>query len=200
MSDFVQVSGGAASVASFGGDEAPMPKPQRKDDPLTMLVRQHLAFDESYNDPLLAHYIFSGIALAERYSGTRTSVEKIEYADRLSAAMTLRARHKDLDESSIKVQAMVNGRWAPVPFWAHGDVITLDSCNPGDLIPGSPVRLSYCIGECSIEAWMNKYPDLVQGILVFVAHAYENAGDAPNNWATESGALVYWKRHGRRAG
>lgn len=199
MSDFVQVSGGAANVASFGGDETPAPQPQRKDDPLTMLVRQHLAFDESYNDPLLAHYIFAGISLAERYSGTRASVEKISYADRLSAAMTLRLRHKNLREDTIKVLAMADGQWRPVPFFFDGDAVLVDHCAFGGLTAGSPVRVNYCIGEDGMEAWMMKHPDLVQGILVFVAHAYENAGDAPSDWASQSGALVYWKRRGRRA-
>lgn len=149
-------------------------------------LRKHVKIDEAYDDSLLISYAEAALGHATDVTGksfVRTSVKELLLV-RKGCAMLKRSANGN-------VQIYDTTRKVRVPHSAYDvldDVIVFDSLYLCEIVDFEIV-VEYTTGpKCMDEL----DPRILQGVWLYVAHAYENRGDMKADWR-DSGALAEWK-------
>lgn len=161
--------------------------------PLTLAkVRDHLKATPD-EDVVLGLYMDAAIEAAERYTGHKLKPgEQIDVIDQpYGNAFRLQAKpiggvvaRIPAGVSEQRYSVEVRSGMAYLPFFIDGGIDRLELIYEVGPEPGQ--------GDDVLVASTG----LIElGILKFVAHAYAQRGDNPNDWATDSGAASLWSPH-----
>lgn len=156
-------------------------------DGLLTLVKLHLKVDESYDDPLIEFLVASALSDAEKYSGVP-----------LKPGVNTEV-HTVYDGGEILLKKTPNRIIEAIVLDPCGDVPVRFECDGRRVLVGmewcgKAVRIKYRCGYACADELMDGEPDIIAGVLKYVAHAYEHHGDSDmGSWIKYSGALDHWQ-------
>lgn len=154
-------------------------------------VRQHLRIDDGDDDAVMTIYTNAAIDAAERYTGRpiRAGTASEVVTQPMGSVFKLKGEPTgpvtavvDVGGRQMRYPAVASGGYARVPVTLECGVDSVEFQYP---VGGN--------GECEADVLAASDPMTELGILQFIAHAWTNRGDAPNDWAVNSGAVRLWQ-------
>lgn len=155
------------------------------------LLRDHVKTDEKIDDRLLISYAESAFRHAENFTGIAlTRRTQTELVNVRKGCGTLAYEPTGSISAYIYTDRVPHNAYS---ILGKNLVFVKDFlCEYGDCFE---MMIEYTIGpKCSDDI----HPSIIQGVLLYVAHAFENRGDMEdrehaNSWLEYSGALAEWK-------
>ena len=162
---------------------------------LTMAaIRDHLKVDDGTEDAILDIYANAAIDAAEQYTGLR--IRAGMQCDVYECPMGNGFKLKAVPSGPVTAKVHIAGRMFPYPVRvANGRAYLPAPIDCGVAL----LELCYKVGaDCTTgpdggRVLMASTPMVELGVLRFIAHAWTHRGDAPNNWAVDSGSLSLWQ-------
>ena len=154
------------------------------------MVRDHLRIDDGDYDPALPIYVAAAVEAAEQYSGVtlRAGEACEDFQNPVGHIFRLTGR----PSGPVTARVHIAGRVMTYPATVSGRNAVL----PVSLDCGvTLLQLCFRVGPANVcgDAVADASPMIELGILKFISHAWTHRGDAPEDWAKDSGAASMWR-------